>query len=139
MAVVLRTQLTVALTALGVGVVVVYLLQTLPLRSSITPAAKPLSFTSQQRRQPLQGPALANPSDHRIRRDYNQSSMADSLPNGRTQNNGVRRFHWPSEASAKAHGQRTVCKYLSPDIKHILCIRMEKKLKSRTIIVSFPR
>ena len=123
MAAVLKTQLTVALTALGVGVVVVYLLQTLPLRSSITPAAKPLSFTSQQRRQPLQGPALAkagvqsNSSDQRNGRDYNQStrySMADSLPNGRTtQNNGVRRFHWPSEASSKAHGQRTACKYLS--------------------------
>ena len=103
MAATLKSQLSVAVTALGVSVIVVYLL--LPLRSSVTPVAKP--FIQQRRHiQALEGPALAKAGvrSGSSANSYYNSSMANS-------SNSVKRFHWPSEASSKAHGRRAICKY----------------------------
>ena len=84
-------------TALGVGVIVVYLL--LPLRSSVTLVAKP--FVQQRRHaEAPEGPVLAKAA----------SGFSDNASTVANPSNSVKRYRWPAEASSKAHGRGALCK-----------------------------
>ena len=121
MAAVVKTQLTMTLTAIGVGIFVVYLL--LPFRVFSTPKPKTVADSLQRKRHPLEeavsaateveaGSVSSNRSD-RTRYSNNLSTWyptTNSPNNKRIQNDSVRHIQWASEASSKPHGQRAACK-----------------------------